>query len=171
MKEIRAVLFDWRGTLVVDWPDEWWIRRALVRLGRSDSLHEVEEIRDALERTARLDYVRDAMRIEDCSPALHREASRRWSSGAGLDSELADALYNLDFDPESHPLAVEVPAVLQSLRTRGIRVGVLSDVHFDLRPEFTAVGTGRTDRRFGALVRARRAEAEPGHFSHRTRAA
>lgn len=52
---------------------------------------------------------------------------------AGLDEELAEALYRLGFDPESHPLYPDVPNVLAAIRDLGVRIGLVSDIHFDLR--------------------------------------
>ena len=33
-----------------------------------------------------------------------------------------------------------MPVVLEALRTRGVKIAVVSDIHFDLRPEFEAAG-------------------------------
>lgn len=59
---------------------------------------------------------------------------------AGLDDELAAALYDLDFDPRSHRFYPDAAPTLRSLHERGCRVALVSDIHFDLRPEFVAAG-------------------------------
>ncbi len=64
----------------------------------------------------------------------------RWFSAAGLDEELANALYDLDFEPENHPFFPDVADTLQILKARGVTTSVVSDIHFDLRPEFAAAG-------------------------------
>jgi HAD superfamily hydrolase (TIGR01509 family) len=136
----RAVLFDWRGTLVADPPDEWWVQRALERTGRPASPEIVAGWCDALRAAARLPEVVVAMATMDCSAAEHRASSLAYFHRAGLDDEFAEHLYALDFEAESHPFYADVHATLQALRERGCRIGLLSDIHVDLRPEFVAAG-------------------------------
>jgi FMN phosphatase YigB (HAD superfamily) len=62
---------------------------------------------------------------------------------AGLDSELAEALYAVESDPRHNPFALDVRHTLEALGTRGVRVAVVSDIHFDLRPVFDAAGLGK----------------------------
>lgn len=63
-----------------------------------------------------------------------------WYSEANLDSALAEALYALDLDAVAHPFYEDVPETLQQLKTLGIKVAIVSDIHFDLRPEFELLG-------------------------------
>jgi len=134
------VLFDWRGTLVDDPPDEWWVREALLRAGREAGDDRVAELTAALRRAAELPDVVRGQAGCDCSATAHRAWSLGYFALAGLDSELALALYELDLDPASHPFYADVAPVLAELRARGCRVAVVSDIHFDLRPEFAAAG-------------------------------
>lgn len=139
----RAVLFDWRGTLVDDPPDDWWVRSALARAGRDAGDEPVADWCGALRRAAALPEVLDGEASCDCSYEVHREWSLGWFRLAGLDDELACALYALDLEADSHPFYPDVPAVLRALHERGCRVAVVSNVHFDLRPEFAAAGLDR----------------------------
>ena len=50
---IRGVLFDWRGTLVADPPEEWWVATALERLGRNGA--DAPAVVEALEAASRTD--------------------------------------------------------------------------------------------------------------------
>jgi HAD superfamily hydrolase (TIGR01509 family) len=134
----RGVLFDWRGTLVADPPDAWWVAKALDRLGRNPG--GLAHIVAALDAASRDPEVAESMREIDCSAAQHYAASMRWFSAAGLDEELANALYDLDFEPENHPFFPDVADTLQILKARGVTTSVVSDIHFDLRPEFAAAG-------------------------------
>ena len=136
----RAVLFDWRGTLVADPPDEWWVGRALERVGRPHTNAAIAEWCTALRTAASRPEVVAAERTIDCSAAEHRASSLAWFRLAGLDDELAESLYALDFEAASHPFYPDVPATLRALRERGCRVGLLSDIHVDLRPDFVAAG-------------------------------
>jgi FMN phosphatase YigB (HAD superfamily) len=63
-----------------------------------------------------------------------------WFSEANLDTALAETLYALDRDPVAHPIYEDVPETLQRLKTLGIKVAIVSDIHFDLRPEFALCG-------------------------------
>jgi HAD superfamily hydrolase (TIGR01509 family) len=137
----RAVLFDWRGILVADPPDEWWVRRALVQIARphpSDT--EVAEIVTAINAVANLPAFVDSLRTVDCSADLHAQTSIRMFSSAGLEEELAVALYELDFQSDCHPYAADAEDTLKALASSGIKIAVVSDIHFDLRPEFAAQG-------------------------------
>jgi HAD superfamily hydrolase (TIGR01509 family) len=134
------VLFDWRGTLVVDPPDEWWVTTALERIGRDPA--DAAMLVEALDAALEISEVAEPMREIDTSAERHRVASMHWFRTAGLDKELAAVLYDLDFEPENHAFFPDVADTLRALRERGVATGVVSDIHFDLRPEFAAAGLG-----------------------------
>jgi FMN phosphatase YigB (HAD superfamily) len=136
----EAVLFDWRGTLVADPEDEWWVRRAFARLDRVASTAKVGKVVEGLALAAELDEVRQVWLTADCSADQHRAASFRYFAAARLDADVAEALYELDFDPASHRFGEEVAGVLHALKDCGTKIAVVSDIHFDLRPEFVAAG-------------------------------
>ncbi|CCH33840.1 HAD-IA family hydrolase [Actinosynnema sp. NPDC047251] len=125
---MRAVIFDWRGTLVLAPTFRGWVTEALRRAGR-----DAAAVDDVVRR-----LVEDRLDVPgvDADAALHRETYYRGFAAAGIDDELADALYAVESDPAFNPFAVDAPATLIALRDAGIRVGVLSDIHFDLRPMF-----------------------------------
>jgi FMN phosphatase YigB (HAD superfamily) len=126
--------------MVADPEDAWWVVRAYERLGRPATPEQVQEAVAGLNAADGLDEVRDLRLAADCSPELHRAASMRHFALAGLDAELAGALYDLDFELACHPLGLEVPAVLHALKEREVRVALVCDIHFDLRTEFRALG-------------------------------
>ena len=136
----RAVLLDWRGTLVDDPPDEWWVRAALQRVGRDAGPHQVAAWCAALRGAAEQPEIVAGEASCDCSFEQHREWSLAWFALAGLDDELALALYALDLEAASHPFFPDVAFVLRALHERGCRIAVVSNIHFDLRPEFAAAG-------------------------------
>jgi len=136
MSNVEAVLFDWRGTLVLDAPETWWIERALKRVGQRRTSDEIERLADAIaEAKHHPDFVVGQER-EDCDPVFHRELLAR----AGLDHELAHALYELDFAAENHPFYPDVPGALRKLKQAGVSIAVVSNIHFDFRPEFARSG-------------------------------
>jgi FMN phosphatase YigB (HAD superfamily) len=138
MVGMKAALFDWRGTLVLDPPTGWWVERALSRLGRDTSTFEIEHLVFKLDEAYLCPEVQAGLLTEDCDVQFHRHVNLRWFEIAGLDEELSVVLYELDFEPECHPFFPDVPDVLEALHSAGIGVAVVSDIHFDLRPEFAA---------------------------------
>jgi len=74
----------------------------------------------------------------DTDADLHRAAHLRWFRAAGLDGELTEALYAAESDVALNPFAEDVVDLLEGLHRADVRVGVVSDIHVDLRPTFAA---------------------------------
>jgi len=137
---IRGVLFDWRGTLVRDPDDSWWVSTALARVGRSADESEVVDLVCRLQAAGRLRAVAEAEGRADCSADLHRDAAMLWYGLADLEPEVAEALYVLDQEALAHPMFEDVPETLERVKALGVGVAIVSDIHFDLRPEFAQLG-------------------------------
>lgn len=137
------MLLDWRGTLVVAPTYRWLARTALGRLGRDATPAAVDRL---LERLGNADTSRVDSSEIDTDANEHRAAYLEWFASAGVDGELADALYAAESDPGLNPFATDVGDLLQALTSSGVRIGVVSDIHVDLRPVFTqhALGDGRS---------------------------
>jgi HAD superfamily hydrolase (TIGR01549 family) len=140
---IRGVLFDWRGTLVRDPDDAWWVRAALARVGRNVDESEVAALVRRLQAASKLPTVTEAQGGADCSADLHRNAAMLWYREAGLEPELAEGLYGLDREAIAHPMFEDVPETLERINELGIGIAIVSDIHFDLRPEFANLGLDR----------------------------
>jgi HAD superfamily hydrolase (TIGR01509 family) len=135
------VLFDWRGILVADPRDEWWLARAFEECGRPvPTASELSAIAMKIGGIGADPDFAQAMTQIDCSAARHAETSLQIFQEAGLDEELALAVYELDFRPECHHYAVDALDTLRTLVSNRIKVAVVSDIHFDFRPEFEAEG-------------------------------
>jgi FMN phosphatase YigB (HAD superfamily) len=84
----------------------------------------------------------DHSRVEDSAidvdAAAHRAAYLAWFAAAGLDPELAAALYEVESDPSANDFAADAGRVLWSLHQAGVRIGAFSDIHVDIRPAFAA---------------------------------
>ncbi len=128
-----AVLLDWRGTLVVTPTFSLMVRMTLTQLGRDASADAVEAVLARLRGADRRQV--DSPDV-DTDPAVHRRAHAAWFADAGLDDELADTLYEVADRDELNPFAEDVGETLEALHGAGVRIGVLSDIHFDLRPAF-----------------------------------
>jgi FMN phosphatase YigB (HAD superfamily) len=134
--EFRAVLFDWRGTLVATSTLQEWIREALRRLGRPARNGEVGEL------AALLDGAEDTLDGPgvDCDAGLHRHTYRTAFRDLGIDDDLAESLYAVESDPAANPFADDAADTLHRLRAAGLRLAVVSDIHVDIRPVFAAAG-------------------------------
>lgn len=82
----------------------------------------------------------EAERSIDLSSEVHRTTTLRLFEVAGLDRELADALYRVEWEPESHPLYPDVVEVLSQVQAHGAKIAVVTDIHFDVRPDCMAHG-------------------------------
>lgn len=140
MSHYQAVLFDWVGTLVHHQPGRWRLHRAHEAIGRTIDDATFETVVAALDGAYGEPDVQEAMRSEDCSPEQYRVANMLWFERAGLDTDLAEALYAMDFDPGTHPVYPNTRDVLAELHARGTRVVVVSNFHRDLRPAIAAHG-------------------------------
>jgi HAD superfamily hydrolase (TIGR01509 family) len=135
----RAVLFDWRRTIVHD-DLSWWIPESLTSIGRPADTATVESIeRQVIAAFDRPEYL-ELERTMDRSADLHREGMMTIFGWAGLDDDLATVLYEQDFKSASHLLYPDVVETLEAIRALGAGTALLSNIHFDLRPELREQG-------------------------------
>ncbi|MER5470934.1 HAD-IA family hydrolase [Streptomyces sp. NPDC002685] len=149
---IKGVLFDFSGTLFRIESAESWLRAVLAETGHE--LPEAELARKARElesagalaggappalpvpaRLAALWEVRDR------SAEQHRAAYTGLSRTVSLpDPGLHDALYDRHMTPAAWRPYPDAAEVLGALRGRGLAVGVVSNIGWDLRPAFREHG-------------------------------
>lgn len=134
MRLFDGVLLDWSGTLVHDPEPADRVRWALQIVNRPSPDAVVTALVDRLDQASQRPEVVEALHDQDCSPQRHRSGELLWYAAAGLDAELAEQLYDFDAYAENRPLYPDVLDVLRRLRTCGLRLVVLSDIHLDLRP-------------------------------------
>lgn len=139
MTPLTGVLFDWRGTLVTVLEPHEWAREALTLLGRAADDDSTAALWDAIRSAAGHP---DRLSSPECdtSKATHRRIYYDVFADAGLDADLADALYAVESDASYNEFAVDVGPTIRRLAAAGVKVGVVSDIHFDLRPVFAAQG-------------------------------
>ncbi|WP_431836937.1 HAD family hydrolase [Cellulomonas sp. Y8] len=131
----RAVLLDYRGTLVPAPTYRGLVRAALIRLGRAAMPADVEAVLGLLRAG---DTTLTRAPDVDADAGRHRAAYEHWFRTAGIDDELAAALYAVESDVVAAPFAVDAADVLAALSAAGVAIGVVSDIHVDLRPAFAA---------------------------------
>jgi HAD superfamily hydrolase (TIGR01509 family) len=130
---LRAVLFDWRGTLVTTLDEEAWATEALRLLGRDD---DPVQLADCLATIAdRL----DAPGV-DTDAARHRHTYVEALTDLGIDEDLVEALYAVESDVTLNLFADDAESTLRELCAAGLRLAVVSDIHVDIRPAFAAAG-------------------------------
>ncbi|MEV0172084.1 HAD-IA family hydrolase [Streptomyces sp. NPDC050803] len=148
---MSAVLFDFSGTLFRVESTESWLRGALAERKVELSGPELAEAVRGLEAMGALpggvspawlpEDVASVWGVRDKSPQLHRAAYTGLSRRVPLpDERLHDTLYDRHMTPAAWRPYPDAAEVLSALRERGIRVGVVSNIGWDLRPVFRAHG-------------------------------
>lgn len=134
-----CAIFDWRGTLVTTLSRREWAEEALRPADREHSAAHVKGVLQALEAVDPDEARLDAPGV-DCDAAVHRLAYFDVFADAGFDPGLAEALYAVESDYRHNHFAGDAPQALHFLKQRGVGVGVLSDIHFNIRPAFSTAG-------------------------------
>ncbi|MFE9579219.1 HAD family hydrolase [Nocardia sp. NPDC006044] len=138
-EHLCAVVFDWRGTLVSELTPHGWAREALRRIDRDHSDAAVSTLlRDI--RTAAGEPNRLQSPHGNTSYERHKETFDTVFADAGLDTCLAEELFAVDSDPAYNAFAADAADTIAALRDHGCKIGILSNIHFDIRPEFAAAG-------------------------------
>jgi putative hydrolase of the HAD superfamily len=148
---MSAVLFDFSGTLFRIESTESWLRAVLDETGLALSERELAETARALEIAGALPggappvelpaELAGVWAVRDESAESHRAAYTGLSRQVPLpDPGLHDALYERHKSPTAWAPYPDAAEVLRTLRDRGIGVGVVSNIGWDLRPVFRAHG-------------------------------
>jgi HAD superfamily hydrolase (TIGR01509 family) len=144
-----AVLFDFSGTLFRLEEDESWFAGM--------ELTETEDEKRAVDGHVQAELMRrltaptgrsvqmserelDAWSRRDLAPHLHREAYLHVLRESGLAHDHAESLYGRVVDPACWTPYPDTATVLAALHRRGIRTGIVSNIAFDIRPAFEALG-------------------------------
>jgi HAD superfamily hydrolase (TIGR01509 family) len=152
MPPFRAVLFDFAGTLLVPRPEIAWVRAAAAELGLELTAGEAERLAAGY-RAAGIPggpypasvpaALRAAYARRDVSAELHRRAYvGLLSTVPAPDPRLAEAVYEQVARPDAWAAYPDAAAVTAGLAGAGIRIGVLSNAGFDIRPILREHGLG-----------------------------
>ena len=146
MTEFQAVVFDAGDTLIrLSGSGECLLHRAAAALG-AGALDEEEAAcvwRRVIERSGTAE---ELAKGRDLSPHRHREVWMALYRAAGcerLAPGLSEKLYELTVDARSWEAFPDTEPTLRALHERGLRLGVLSDTGFDLRPALSRLGLSR----------------------------
>ncbi|MEA2213961.1 MAG: hypothetical protein QOF83_3909 [Solirubrobacteraceae bacterium] len=140
----RAVLFDFAGTLFMPVAPETMMSAALERIGLQLGTQERDELAAEYARVGIAggpypdevpEALADLYARRDLSAENHRRAYVGLLSGVPAPSPaLAGAFYEELLRPESWVAYAEADTVVDALTGAGLRVGLISNVGFDLRP-------------------------------------
>ncbi|HKV18949.1 MAG TPA: HAD-IA family hydrolase [Mycobacterium sp.] len=141
---VRAVLFDFSGTLFRLEEDDSWFEGMQVDEREVDGHVQAELMRRLTAPTGRsVEMTPEAYEAwvnRDLEPHLHREAYLHVLKKSGLPGHQAEVLYERVIDPASWTPYPDTAAVLAGLHRQGIKTAVVSNIAFDVRPAFEAIG-------------------------------
>jgi HAD superfamily hydrolase (TIGR01509 family) len=144
MGSVQAVLFDYSGTLFRLEEDERWFDGITVDEREVDGHVQAELMRRLTQPTGRsVEMTPEAYHAwinRDLTPHLHREAYLHVLRESGLADHHAEALYDRVIDPSSWTPYPDTAGVLEGLHEQGIKTAVVSNIAFDVRPAFEAIG-------------------------------
>lgn len=145
----KATLFDFSGTLFRAEPAESWLRAALDATGHvlppqefARCLRELQEVGAQPGGTPPREvpaHLAAEWRVRDLSATRHRAVYLAQTRQVDLPYEgLAEALYARHKEPAAWAPYPDAADVLAELQRRGVRIGVVSNIGWDLRPVFRA---------------------------------
>jgi HAD superfamily hydrolase (TIGR01509 family) len=144
MTQVQAVLFDYSGTLFRLEEDESWFEGITVDEREVDGHVQAELMRRLTQPVGRsVEMTPEAYHAwinRDLAPHLHREAYLHVLRESGLADHHAEALYSRVIDPSSWTPYPDTAEVLKGLHRQGIKTAVVSNIAFDVRPAFVALG-------------------------------
>ncbi|WP_068279231.1 HAD family hydrolase [Aldersonia kunmingensis] len=146
---VRAILFDFSGTLFRLEEQESWAEDLTHSSGEPFDFHHQAEIMRRMTAPVGLpveldEESRHAYLNRDLDPALHRKAYLEILRLSGVPTEeQALSLYRRLTDPAEWTPYPDTGEVLAALSAQGIKTAVVSNIAFDLRPCFTARGWDR----------------------------
>ncbi|OLT48025.1 haloacid dehalogenase [Saccharomonospora sp. CUA-673] len=143
---IDAVMFDFSGTLFrLDEHESWFagmVDDAGTPLDAAAQAELLRRMTAPVTLTVDLDDEhRHAWENRDLDPALHHKAYLEILRQSGVPGrEQGEALYRTLINPAEWTPYPDTADVITELAGKGVKVGVLSNIAFDIRPAFTALG-------------------------------
>ena len=147
---ISAVLFDFHATLAQVEEPTGWVVKAAAACGVDLPTDDAAGLAKALVAAGRAGgpfpdavpaHLAGVWERRDLSAEAHRAAYVGFAAGVECDIDgLPTALYDRLLMPDGWRLYADVPPVLTALRNAGVKVAMVSNIGFDLRPLSAALG-------------------------------
>jgi HAD superfamily hydrolase (TIGR01549 family) len=139
---IEAVLFDFANTLFRMLPTERFLARVWERAGRDPRTLDAAAVAAQVREAALLPHVIEAQAGRDLSVPRHHASTQVWFAEVPAFEGIAEIAYEQVLLSETWYPYTDTEPVLRGLAARGVPVGVVSDIPFDLRATFADHGVG-----------------------------
>ncbi|WP_041451860.1 HAD family hydrolase [Hoyosella subflava] len=167
-----AVMFDFSGTLFRFEEDDSWLSGLTDEHGRPFDVHQLTEImRRMTAPVGQMVELDDehlyAWTNRDLDPVLHRRAYMEVlrKSGVTREEQAAD-LYGRVIDPACWTPYPDAAESLVGLNKRGVKIAVLSNIAFDIRPAFARLGVDGLVDEFVLSFEVGAVKPQPKIFEH-----
>ncbi|GIF03253.1 HAD family hydrolase [Actinoplanes siamensis] len=171
---VEAVLFDFHGTLAQVEDPVTWVVAAAAACGAELGLAKATILADRLVTAGRAGgplphrvppHLAEHWADRDLYERSHRAAYTGLASTVHTDVEgLADALYDRLLVPEGWLPYPDTEPTLRRLHEAGIKVAVVSNIGFDIRPHFAHWGLSGLVDAFALSYEVGRAKPDPAIF-------
>lgn len=139
---LEAVLFDFANTIFRMLPTERFLARIWEHAGRDPRTLDAAAVAGQVREAGLLPHVIAAQQERDVSVERHRNATLAWFAEVPAFAGIEEVAYQAVLDPESWYPYTDTGPVLRALHARGIPVGIVSDIPFDLRENLAGHGLG-----------------------------
>ncbi|MGH3319999.1 MAG: HAD family hydrolase [Streptosporangiaceae bacterium] len=163
---IEAVLLDFSNTLFHIVDDAVWLRMAAAAEDVTYDDATLARLVAALDAAWTRPEVARAQEGRDLSAANHRAAGLAWIKAVDELVPLADTMYDLMASPRCWIPYDDTRPVLAALRERGMPVGVVSDIAWDIRPTFEHYGLRDYVDAFALSYELGASKPDPKVFRH-----
>jgi HAD superfamily hydrolase (TIGR01509 family) len=173
-RPVDAVLFDFHGTLAQVEDPVAWVLAAAGACGHDLDRAKATVLADRLVMAGRAGgplphrvppHLAEHWAERDLYAHAHRAAYTGLAATVPTDVEgLADALYDRLLGPAGWLPYADTEATLRSLRGSGVKVGVVSNIGFDIRPHFAAWGFDTLIDAFALSFEVGRTKPDPAIF-------
>ncbi|MEH0829307.1 HAD-IA family hydrolase [Micromonospora sp. CPCC 205739] len=173
-RHVEAVLFDFHGTLAQVEEAHEWVRHAAAACGVTLERIRATALADRLVTAGRAGgplparvppRLAELWADRDLYPYAHRGAYTGLAEtvDAGIEG-FAEALYERLLVPDGWVLYPGVADTLGALRKAGVKVAVVSNIGFDIRPIFAAWGLDGLVDAYALSYEVGRCKPDPGIF-------
>jgi HAD superfamily hydrolase (TIGR01509 family) len=173
-RQVDAVLFDFHGTLAQVEDPVTWVVAAAGACGRELDRGRATVLADRLVTAGRAGgplphrvplHLAEHWADRDLYEHSHRAAYTGLAASVPTDVEgLADALYDRLLGPDGWLPYPDTEPTLRTLHNAGIKVAVVSNIGFDIRPHFAAWGLDGLVDAFALSYEVGRTKPDPAIF-------